>query len=502
MGKIAFSRRVLLVGMVALAGATDLNAAADQGGNNDADRYCEFVATTIARTTGISRDYPTEGYNDCPADWWNAINVNKLAVDLNADQVIKNGPRYWVMDDLYSYQAVDEIIVVDGLNLGLVASVELDTSSGGGATSTPPYTQSEVTRYTKYSFFAGTTTYRLTDPQGQVYVMQSYSVQKDTSLNREGLLSLGDVIDPPDGWTYSTKKLDRDFYLCTNGLAHVIQDELGNSYQLIEDEPCVLSAYYGAAILPQGIDRTWCPGATAAGGLGGMPFALDQPIDPGEGYGGVKWALDPKLFRVTVGPHAETVTPTCATLQPAIDGNEQKTVLLAGAFGLGGVNVPTEIEIVGDLKTVDGKSLNGLEIVSIAPFDAGSNLTFAEVYAADGGEIETSGPGDDAYCPRGRTAKAVKLTFSGGVRGANGGALTDSPTALAAISVLATDAAGSRTVLTPFALRDDDNDNYLDACFGSEVDGLRLKTVSVNSHTFYSLMNAPNQAAAVRIEKR
>lgn len=498
MGKTAIARWVLLVGMMALAAAGGLTAADDQSGNNDADRYCEFVAITTSGTAGISNDYPTEGYNDCPASWWDAIDVDKVAADLNADQVIKNGPRYWVMDDLFSFTGPTQIIVVDGLNLGLVATVTLDTSSGA----TPAYATSNVKRYTRYSYFAGTTIYRLTDPDGNVYVMQSYSVQQDTTLTRAGLLDLGDVIKPPTGWSYSTKKLDEDFFICTNGGAHVIQDELANSYQLVEDEPCVLSAYYGAAILPQGIDQSWCPGATAAGGLGGMPFALDQAIDPGEGYGGVKWALDPKLFTVTVGPHAEAVTPTCATLQPAIDGSEQKTVLLAGAFGLGGDNVPTGVTIVGDLRTADGKSLMNLEIVSISPFDAGSNLTYAEAYAADGGAIETSAPGDDAYCPRGKTAMVVKLTFSGGVSGPNGGALTDSANALAAISVLATDTAGARRVLTPFALRDDDHDNYLDACLGSEANGLTLKTVSVNSHTFYSPMNAPNQVAAVRIEKR
>lgn len=493
---VVASVALMVIGMEMAAAACDL-AADESSGSNDADRYCEIVATTLSGSMGISRDYPTVGYNDCPADWWDAINVNKVAVDLNADQVIKNGPRYWVVDDLFSYREPTEIIVVDGRNLGLVATVEFDSS-----TSTPPYAQSEVHRYTRYSYFAGTTIYQLTDPDGNVYVMQSYSVQKDTTLTRAGLETLGEVIDPPDGWSYSAKKLDRDFFLCTNGLAYVIQDELGNSYQLVEGEPCVLSAYYGAAILPQSIDRTWCPGATAAGGLGGMPFGLDQRIDAGEGYGGVAWALDPSLFAVTVGPHAETVTPVCATLQPAVDASEQKTVLLAGAFGVGGDNMPTDIRIVGDLRTADGRSLQGLEIVSIAPFDAGSNLTFAEVFDPGDGSIETSGPGDDTYCPRERTAKVVKLTFSGGVSSANGGALTDSSTAMAAILVMATDASGARTVLNPFALRDDDNDNYLDACFARQADGLTLETVSVNSHTFFSPMNAPNQAAAARIVRR
>ena len=71
---------------------------------------------------------------------------------------------------------------------------------------------------------------------------------------------------------------------------------------------------------------------------------------------------------------------------------------------------------------------------------------------------------------------------------------------MAAIQLMATNALGQRVVLNPFALRDDDNDNHLDACFGPEVAELTLIRVAVDSHDFFGPQNAPNRAAAVPID--
>lgn len=483
-----------------LGGLSGDRALGQDGGNNDADRYCEFVAVygSAAGSTGF--DYASYGLNDCPQDWWDGIDWGRVATDFGADTVVVNGPRYFVMDELVGLETNLQTVDVNGLNLALVATVDLppEVASGGGSA---PYEQSTVTRYTRYTYFAGSTIYELTDPEGQRYVMQSYSIQANPDLSRAALEDLGPLLGLPPGWSYATPTLEQDLFLCANGLAYVVQDRFGASYQLVNGEPCVLSAYFGAVILPQGIDRTWCPRATAAGGLGGMPFALDQPIGPGEmgWYRGVEWALDPAIFEVTVGPHGQKVTPVCATLQPAIDASEQRTVLLAGAFGVGGGNVPTEIRVVGDLETQGGNDLEGLGIVLIFTPDTGSNLTFAELLDPADGTVETSGPGDTAYCPREGTSKVLKLTFSGGVSAAEGGTLVDSTEAMAAILVVGVDADGGRAVVNPFALRDDDGDNYLDACLGRQAEGLRFETVSLDALTVFSPMNAANRAAAVRI---
>jgi hypothetical protein len=129
-----------------------------------------------------------------------------------------------------------------------------------------------------------------------------------------------------------------------------------------------LSAYFGAVIL-SGTPRGWCPSGEF-GGFGGMPFVLTRQVDAGEGFGGAAYALDPNSFRVTVGAQGRVVTPVCATLNPAVDKTELNTVLLAGDFGIGGDDMPTRIQVVGDVRTVDGESLRGLEVDSIYPPDA------------------------------------------------------------------------------------------------------------------------------------
>ena len=58
-----------------------------------------------------------------------------------------------------------------------------------------------------------------------------------------------------------------------------------------------------------------------------------------------------------------------------------------------------------------------------------------------------------------------------------------------------------RMPIRPFALRDDDNDNHLDACIGPvAADQLELVEVSVDSHNFFAPMNVPNQAKTVPIQ--
>lgn len=75
------------------------------------------------------------------------------------------------------------------------------------------------------------------------------------------------------------------------------------------------------------------------------------------------------------------VTPTCATLQPAVDGTELRTVLLAREFGFGEDNRPVRIDVVGPLRTVSGRSLRGLRIRDVDETNVGPRLVFGEFIA-------------------------------------------------------------------------------------------------------------------------
>ena len=71
---------------------------------------------------------------------------------------------------------------------------------------------------------------------GATFIMQAYSVQNDATLTAAGLAALGERLQLPAGATYRARTLDETLQVLTpTGDATVIQDELNNTYQLIEN---------------------------------------------------------------------------------------------------------------------------------------------------------------------------------------------------------------------------------------------------------------------------
>ena len=63
--------------------------------------------------------------------------------------------------------------------------------------------------------------------------MQSYSIEVDPDLTAETLGSLGDRLELPEGWAFSSRVLREDLVVQDiDGIATVIQDRFRNSYQL------------------------------------------------------------------------------------------------------------------------------------------------------------------------------------------------------------------------------------------------------------------------------
>ena len=73
--------------------------------------------------------------------------------------------------------------------------------------------------------------YELTSASGEVYIMQSYSRIVDPELSIDELADLGSRLTMPAGWTFSSRVLDADYELVSEGTAFVIQDDLSNTYQ-------------------------------------------------------------------------------------------------------------------------------------------------------------------------------------------------------------------------------------------------------------------------------
>jgi len=175
--------------------------------------------------------YNTTGLNDCPAAKWRSLDPRKLAKDFGVPAVYLNGPRFWTLDQITAH-AVGEVLSFDGLDARWVAELpippDLDLT---GQSARRHYRDITIKRETEWIFTAGRPVYELLTPDQKTYVMQAYSHIVDDSLTPDSLSTLGDRLDTPAGWHYRARTPDRDLRLrAVAGQAHVLQDELQNTY--------------------------------------------------------------------------------------------------------------------------------------------------------------------------------------------------------------------------------------------------------------------------------
>jgi hypothetical protein len=194
-------------------------------------RYCEVIPVTRRGIRLTSWVYNTLGLNDCPAAEWDALTEEQVNEAYGSVAAKLNGPRYWVLDQIAAAgsSTTGETFDFGGIEMALRAT--LDSRVGQDTVGDAFYVPNEVQRDTVYTYYAGSEVYELTDTEGAVYVMQSYSQIVDTDLTIEQLPALGGVLDLPAGWTYSARVLTADLVLAAEGTAYVINDNLYNSYQ-------------------------------------------------------------------------------------------------------------------------------------------------------------------------------------------------------------------------------------------------------------------------------
>ncbi len=197
-------------------------------------RYCEILAVTIDAVNTTAEVWGTQGINDCPDEAFRAIDPAVAATDLGATVALANGPRFWVLDRIVANELAGSLETHDfgGIEMRSIAFVEL----GPGVPDRSPYIPRRVERDTEFVFEAGREVYELTSPDGSVYIMQSYTIERDPTLTADALAALGDRLELPAGWTFSSRVLDAELVVeDIDGFAAVIQDELNNSYQLSVD---------------------------------------------------------------------------------------------------------------------------------------------------------------------------------------------------------------------------------------------------------------------------
>ena len=199
-------------------------------GNNF--EFCEVALINgTSKANAIADFYNSTGTDVCTPEKFAALDKEKIIKETGAKEVFLNPSRRWMFDELDIYE--------DGLErtfgsikmtwMGVVPVEELEKGVTKGH-----YVPGYIFRDNQYTFKKGREIYLLDAPDGEVFVMQSFTNFKQKEVDINHIKDLGRLLHMPPGWKFRSVVLDRDLLVNqkrTNGLAHVFQDDMLNAYQ-------------------------------------------------------------------------------------------------------------------------------------------------------------------------------------------------------------------------------------------------------------------------------
>ena len=191
------------------------------------ERYCEIFAVTMPDPPAFSVDvYNTVGLGDCPPEGWNAVDFTAVKEETGSLLAVPNGPRRWLIDTIANGKAGTPV-TVGGMQMRHVAVLTVPSLSP------PPYTELKIARTTTWVFNKGRKVHWIVSPEGKKYVLQAYTTNVDKSLRAKDLDSMDEnpAMVLPEGWNYRTIKLKKQLRLKAPGIATIMRDGLGGTYQ-------------------------------------------------------------------------------------------------------------------------------------------------------------------------------------------------------------------------------------------------------------------------------
>ena len=214
-------------------------------------QYCETIIQVPTAPSGQTQPvFNTTGYDDCPnysalvpqdvVDSYNSTFYpgNPYGLPSGATSLIVNWPRNWVYDKAVegippgTTQYLNLDVPEPNVPVTTFGFVGFNTGSSLGA----PYVQSFVVRDATWTYYTNSLIYKLLDPSGNVYVMQSYARFENSNLTLNDLKNatyMTSLMGMPPGWSYSVEVLTQPFDNVSTGNAIVIQDKLANSYMMV-----------------------------------------------------------------------------------------------------------------------------------------------------------------------------------------------------------------------------------------------------------------------------
>jgi hypothetical protein len=221
------------------------------------------------------------------------------------------------------------------------------------------------------------------------------------------------------------------------------ESQATNSVTALNDD-AIVCAFFGLDnALPQRANAL----ARGAFGQDGMPLNFKDEIDAS--------TLDTEDFLV-VDRDGDEHVPIGATLLPADEEGENRTVLLIGEFGTGGSNPPVEVKIVGNLQTKTkhedasapsrARNLKNASTKNVIALSEGPRMFFAQIVKGNLAEQKDN------------DSQVVQVAWQGGITPFDT-KLTEED--LFQYYTVYVEDDGKVTSLTPKSIADiNDNDNY------------------------------------------
>ncbi len=193
-------------------------------------RFCEVgLITGTNQDNAIANIWNTTGACEPAPEQFDALDADLIARENGAVRAWLNPVRQWMFDRLDIREVGDDRTFEDitGTWMAAVGAASLmDTADRGSYQPEYAYSTGDVT------FSGGSEVYLLDAPDGEVFVMQSFSPRLDPTSRETDLAHLYTRLDLPEGWRFRAERLDEDMEVLSNpdSLAHVLHDDLDNVY--------------------------------------------------------------------------------------------------------------------------------------------------------------------------------------------------------------------------------------------------------------------------------
>jgi hypothetical protein len=194
-------------------------------------RFCEVgLITGTDEDTAIANIWNTTCACDPTPEMLEALDADAVAREHGAIRAWLDPVRHCLFDRLDVWEVGEDRSFggMSGTWTSVASAPDIAKAAVQGS-----YESRYVYRNNTVSFDKGKYVYLLVEPDGEMFVMQSFSRHVDPTLSEDNLRGLAGRLDLPDGWGFRAEMLDQDLEVTSSkgNVAHVLHDNLDNAYQ-------------------------------------------------------------------------------------------------------------------------------------------------------------------------------------------------------------------------------------------------------------------------------